>query len=376
MKRIVAMFLTVVCIITAFSIPTTTVSAATKNKFKFSDKGVLYVGNKYFFGTENGIYTSKTLTGTKKKIASKSSNDIWSGAYTPQMISDGKTVYFAVTKKSNKQYIDNKYVIYSVKSSGKSLKKIKTIDKGEYFKFITCYKGYIYFCAGYQHYASNLYKMKTSGKNLKKIKTGSSVGFYFNGSIYCNRAHSDVSKSTLYKVNPKTNKYKKYKDDAPFGVSQYPYFTTQKINRSGTVVKHYNIYTSTNGKSFKKSKKLPSSAYVYFASGKTKYAIIEVKNKPYKFNLKTGKKKKITGIYDLQYNLYGKVKADLRNDKVYFITKTDYSITVQKLSGTKAKTCKIDGMSSISSYDISNYNVVNGYLVVTENGKIKTYKLK
>ncbi len=370
------MFLTAVCIITAFSIPTTTVSAASKNKFKFSDKGVLYVGNKYFFSTEKGIYTSKTLTGTKKIIASKKSTDIWSGAYTPQMISDGKTVFFAITKKSTKQYIENKYVIYSVKSSGQNLKKLKTIDKGEYFKFITCYKGYIYFCAGYQHYASDLYKMKTSGKNLKKIKTGSSDGFFFNGSIYCNRAHSDVSKSTLYKVNPKTNKYKKYKDDAPFGVGQYPYFTTQKINKYGTVVKQYNIFTSTNGKSFKKSKKLPTSAYVYFASGKTKYAIIEVNKKPYKFYLNTGKQERITGIYDLQYNLYSKVNADLRNDKVYFITKTDYSITVQKLSGTKAKTCKIDDMSSISSYDVSNYNVVNGYLVVTENGKIKTYQLK
>ena len=79
---------------------------------------------------------------------------------------------------------------------------------------------------------------------------------------------------------------------------------------------------------------------------------------------------------DLQYNLYAKINYDLINDKVYCITKTDYTITVQKLSGTKAVTCKINGFSSISSYDVSNCKIVNGYLVVTENGTIKTYKLK
>ena len=148
-------------------------------------------------------------------------------------------------------------------------------------------------------------------------------------------------------------------------------------NEDTNKIEKYNIYTSSNGKTFRKTKKLPKDANVLYASGKTKYAIIEMNKKLYKFVLGTGKKKRITGLKDLEfYYYYDCVRPDIRNDKAYFVFKTDYSISVQKLSGNKAINCNIGDMRSISSYDVDSYNIADGCLVVNRLGKIITYKLK
>lgn len=377
MKKIVSVLLAaVMCLALVFSVPTTASAAATNN-FRSTHRGTLYVGKKYFFATKTGIYTAKSLTAAPKKIASIKSD--LTNYEPPELISDGKTVFFTVVRKSTKKNFDRKYAIYSVSANGKNLKKLKTIDNGNYFELSAYYKGYLYFCSGYEHYLSNLYRMQVKTHKVKKLKEGSSKCFYFNGSLYCNRAHSDVSASTLYKLDPKTLKYKKYMGDAPFGATYYPYFVTQKIDSRGFNIKRYNVYTSSNGKSFSKSKKLPDNANVTYASGKTKYAVYQIFGNAgitdYKFTLANGKKSKISGLkttdrYRFFYN------ADVVNDNLYFIYMTDSSVSVQKLSGTKAVNCKIGGKSKLYIKNADNLTVANGYLVVDCSGKIKLYKLK
>lgn len=371
MKKFTSLFLSLIFVTSLLLIPTTTEAASkTKNKFKTSDNGSLYVNKKYIFATQKGIYVKNKISGKTKKISGKKSI-----GYTPSLLSDGKTVYFTVTGKSTDPYNDYRYTIYSVKTNGKKLKKIKTLDNGNYFTFVTYYKGYLYYCSGIEHYASSLYKMNLSNKAATKVREGSSNGFYFNGEIYCNRAHSDVSESTLYRYNPEKGTITKFKDSAPFDVYTYPYFVTEKMNYEKGPTS-LNIYTSTNGKTFKKSKKLPSSEYVLYASGKTKYAVLEKEDTLYKFTLKTGKHKKISGLNYSRYGYYNIIKIDIKNDAPYFVYQTEDTITVQKLSGTKAVNCKISGKSSVSAKGITDCNIAGGYLAVNKNGAVKTYKLK
>lgn len=409
MKKFISTLMAIIMLVSVLSVPTTT-QAATANKFKTSKNGVLCVKGKYIFATQKGIYVSKKISGKAKRIVSKKSSapiKTREGEYVSDLISDGKTIYFTVRKISNKEGCEGckvyKYIIYSVKTSGKNLRKIKTIDivghdgayvdpDGTYtdtvlgfneLKLAAYYKGCIYYCTRYTNtvtYASHLYKINVSNKKITRIKYGISDAFLFNGSIFCTKHVTDVSPAELYKINPKTNKIKKYKDDASFAVYTHPYFVTRKIDEtlSPYTVEWKNIYTSTNGKTFKKSKKLPfPTNYVRYASGLTKYAILGNYGDDtlYKFTLKTGKKKKITGLQSYEYKDY-KIKVDIRNDKPYFVYQKDDTIRVQRLSGSKAVNCKINKNDSISSYGVDYCQIANGYLVVNKKGTIYTYKLK
>lgn len=395
MKKVLSIFICVAVTMSCMSFSVSAGSAKTvKNNYKKSDWGnlytnsnLLYVNKKYIFANEKGIYVKKSLTAKGKKITGKVTEEMF--------LSDGKTVYFTVNSGGNLE--QRKYAIYSVKTNGKGLKKIKS-GKG-LTELITVYKGNLYYGYAPQGslYCTKINKMNLSSKKSKCISGKRDAAFtdYYNGRIYFSEAMGTmeyINENAVYSVDLKTEKIKKVVNHA-FIKKSYSGKTKKKLwidsytynLKSNKPTNHYIYIINSNNKKTR-SKKLPDNSDVAYVNPSCTYAIIRYFGDNnyiyYKLNLKTCKKAKISGITGYWY-----VVSDAKSGAFYFVgdsgSRSTHRMKVKKLFGTKTKTCKIGGKSSINliEYEISgkiynvNYWISDGCFVVNEKGKFKSYKL-
>ena len=387
------------CIISILLVDSISVNAATVISKKSEpnrnwSSSLLYAGKKYILANEKGIFVSKKPEGKWKKITSKYKGN------GQLFISNGKTIYFAtVTPGSPDQ---NKYSIYSIKTDGKKLRKVKS-GKG-LAELIAVYKNNLYFGSNSQDYT---YCTKIIKYNLKSKKTKCVSGkynagrfgylngkIYFSGLVVTSEANNT---SPLYSLNLKNNKIKKEikrcsaynlsKGSSSLYVSSYYY----NINK-GYKTDNY-IYKINSKHKKTRFKKLPNDINSEIVNKNGKFVIYRTisndytKNTYYRRNLKTGSQKKIIGTNE---KYYYNVINDIKNADLYFVKEDDYGsdslkIKVYKLIGTKIKSMRISGKKSIvlnESYNVNNkwthgnYWISGSSFITTEKGRIKTFKLK
>ncbi len=373
-KKWISYLLTVLII--ACSITLTSINAGAKKSvgYKTSSHNILHIGKKYIISTSKGIFIKNSIKSKPKKLTSKKIK----GNY----VSNGKKIYFAVNRSSSKDSI------YCLKISNKKLKKVKTVS---YFQdFITAKNGCLYFFSG-MNSGGSIYQLKTSTKSVKYFAFCCQYGKYFCGKIFSQRAHSDVDEYPLYSFDLKTGKKKTilksaYLHSNNIGIS-YDFnngntenglvLVSYSCNKFATKTKLKNIYTSTNGRKFFKSKKLKVNIEkIDYVNAKKKYAILsngsgEHNGAYFKFNLKSGKSTYITSDDNTC-----EVLTDVNtNNRVYFSKNKSPKLSINILTGTKSKPCKINGKSHISNKNIKNFWIADKHLIVDKNGKLKTYKL-
>ena len=352
---------------------------------------ILYAGGKYILANESGIFVTTSPTSKWKKITSKYRGD------GKLFISDGKTIYFATTSPGDpSQY---RYSIYSIKTSGKGLKKIKS-GKGP-VELIACYNGNLYYGTAPvgSLYCTKMMKINLKSKKVKCVSGNHPAGVYsyLNGRIYFSEllvTVSEETRRTVYCLNLKTGKIKKVLNlCSAHNMSKSTNsiaILSNKYGSSAGTTNNY-IYTINSKHKITRSKKLPNNACLEFISKDNKYAYYRIINSSrtgstyYRFNLKTGKKEKIKGTGGrLAFDIIG----DCKSSGIYFIANDSIEsytnkIRVYKLSGTKLISQKIGNnkykilrtVSINGRWTHGNYWARGNTLITTEKGIIKTYKL-
>lgn len=382
MKKILSILITFTLVVSLFSTMPATADASANNSFRLGEKNdtscLLYVNKKYIYSNKKGIFIKSSPKGKSKKITSKTTEEA--------ILSNGKTVYFVTypsgTAKEPEQI---NYKIYSVKTNGKGLKAIKS-GKGM-ISLVTIYKNNLYYQDSkdgnyYNNLPCRLVKLSHKSKKSKCISGSKTAGkvSYFNGKIYFSNyvfSYDEIDKdSIVYSVNLNNDKIKKEISYSASG--NYSYTTSKSIyfysfKWSGSKMSNVRIYTIDKNNKLTKSKKLPNNSLVKHITSDGKYAIINNNETYYKFNLKTGAKKKIITTSG-EFDITSGVKP---TSSVYFIfdDNTTNRVAVKKLVGNKLKHCKISGNVNMK---ISNksYWIAGNYLLVESNGLLKSYKLK
>lgn len=381
-------------IITAFSCisaqgKTTAVSKKSVPNINYSSS-LLYVNKKYIVANEKGIFVSNKPTSKWKRITSKynSTGELF--------ISDGKTVYFNTCSGYDPDHY--KSSVYSIKTNGKKLKKIKKL-KGS-VNIIAAYKGNLYIensPQGMLYYGHNkILRINLKSGKTKCISKNYDAGrcSYLNGRIYFSKFIAVAefnNQNATYCLNLKNYKIKKVAkrlnayslSNAESPLCFLSYYCDDK---KGCTTKNY-IYSINSKHKIIKSKKLPDDFGTGYVSKNGKYVYYSninlSKDVYYRQNLKTGVKKKITGPKKFPYNIIG----DCKSSDIYFIynnsDKYINKLSIYKLSGLKLIPLKINGAKTITLKDVylnnswthGNYWISGKNLITTEKGKIKSYSL-
>lgn len=386
LKKCLSLCLVILTIILSVVSVGATISKKSDPSMDYSGStSLLYSGGKYIMANEKGIFVAKTPTSKWKKITSKYRGN------GGQLISDGKTIYFTTTTSggnSGQTSYTEKYIIYSIKTTGKSLRKIKSGSGPA--DLIACYGNNLYYGGSIDGFRSNIIKLNLKNKKVRCVSGKYSAGLYqyLNGRIYFSPIPAEVSSEksrNTYCLNLKTQKIKKViSHSIAMNMSKSTNsiaILSNKYGSSGGTTNNY-IYTINSKHKITKSKKLPNNVEMRMVSKDNKYAYY-LKSVPstasleyYRFNLKTGKKEKIKGTSKKQYyNIIG----DCKSSDIYFNINTysnnSMNLKVYKLSGTKLIRQKISGKTSKTLNSSTNYWISGKYLITNCKGKIKVYKL-
>lgn len=383
-KKLLSILLTAVIAFSAIMVMPAA-GAATAAEFSVSgltetgESSLVYAGGKYIVANKKGIFVKKSVTASPKKITTKSARG--------RIVSDGKIIYFLV--QSGEKSGNYKYTVYSVKTNGKSLKKIRSA-KG-CAELLACYNGKLYFNDTAGKYTLN--KTRIVGLNLKSKKAANitkskkaNVAMYYKSKIYfCYRADTDMDtqKTAVYSVNLRNNKVSKVLSKAAIELQEEntgaPVLGSYKLDKQNFSYKNMYVYTINSKHKVTKSHSFPNNMLPQYVNGKYAIAMDMATFSTYKITLKSGAKKKLTGNYQMFMDVTSGVKS---SNSVYGITISSMfggagdddldTMVVKKLVGNRFVSCKVGGKTNFTG---DNWWIAGNYIIVDNNSKINTYKL-